>query len=143
MDTGRERPFLDSNVIFSGLGGSGSPPATILDLHADGRLLIVVSRYVLEEVTDALRRKQPALLPSLEALLVTTPPELVADPTLAEIEAAERCINPKDAEILAAAVKSGAGCLVSGNTRHFTPAAAECAGIPILTPAAYLATVVL
>ncbi|MBI2911701.1 MAG: hypothetical protein HYY05_06125 [Chloroflexi bacterium] len=41
--------------------------------------------------------------------------------------------------ILAAAVASGAGCLVSGNTRHFTPQVSGCAGIDIYTPAAYLA----
>jgi len=49
------------------------------------------------------------------------------------------CINAKDAPILAAAIGSGADCVVSGNTRHFTQDAARCAGIAIYTPAAFLA----
>jgi hypothetical protein len=52
----------------------------------------------------------------------------------------EHCINAKDAPILAAAVACGADCIVSGNTRHFNQEAAECAGIAIFTPAAYLKT---
>jgi predicted nucleic acid-binding protein len=76
----------------------------------------------------------------LSAFLRRTPPEIVAEPTLDEVRAAERCINAKDAPILAAALKGGASCIVSGNTRHFTPDVAECAGIAIFAPAAYLAT---
>jgi predicted nucleic acid-binding protein len=48
-------------------------------------------------------------------------------------------INAADAPILAAAVRSSAGCLVSGNTRHFTAEVGRKAGIEILTPTAYIA----
>jgi len=48
-------------------------------------------------------------------------------------------INAADASILAAAVRGGADCLVSGNTRHFTAEVGRKAGIEILTPTAYIA----
>ena len=143
MVDARERPFLDTNVLFSGLVGSGSPPAQILDRHAQGLLLVVVSRQVVNELVGAIKRKTPSSLARVEVFLASASTEVVPDPTPAEVRAVERCINPKDAPILAAAIKSGADCLVSGNTRHFTQDVAECAGITIYTPAAYLLTLIL
>ena len=143
MDERRERPFLDTNVLFSGLAGSGSPPARILEHHAQGRLVIVISRQILDELVGAVQRKKPSLLPQVGVFFANAPPEMCTDPTPAEVRVAERCINPKDAPILAAAIKSGATCLVSGNTRHFTEEAARCAGITNFTPSEYSMTLVL
>jgi putative PIN family toxin of toxin-antitoxin system len=140
MASPEERPFLDTNVLFSGLSGSNLPPAVILDRHIEGEIVIVVSRFVLDELEGVIRRKRPAILGKLATFLADTPPDLVVDPTRVEVLVAERCINAKDAPILAAAIKGGASCIVSGNTRHFTPDVAECAGIAIFAPAAYLAT---
>jgi hypothetical protein len=81
---------------------------------------------------------KPDLLPQLQALLANAPPELCADPTQDEVVAARNLINTADAPILAAAVKSRADCIVSGNTRHFTQRVARRAGIAIYTPAAYV-----
>lgn len=139
MESRRPRPFADSNVVFSGFYGSGAP-AIILDGHNAGLLALVVSRQVLSETSDVMRRKRPGLLVDLESFLRDTPPDLAPEPTPEDVRAVAHCINWTDAPILAAALKSGADCVISGNTRHFTQAAAECAGIPILTPAAYLAT---
>lgn len=143
MASPEERPFLDTNVLFSGLSGSNSPPAVILDRHIEGEIVIVVSRIVLDELEGVIRRKRPAILGKLATFLAETPPDLVADPTRDEVLVAERCINPNDAPILAAAIRSSATCLVSGNTRHFTSDAARCAGISIYTPATYLTTLVM
>lgn len=143
MASNRERPFLDTNVMFSGLSGWNAPPARIVERHAEGDLVIVVSRFALDELERVIRRKRPRTLPVFQAFLRETPPEIADDPSPDEVRAAERCINAKDAPILAAAVKSGASCVVSGNTRHFTQDVAGCAGIAIFTPAAYLATLVL
>ena len=143
MASPEERPFLDTNVLFSGLSGSTSPPAAILDRHIEGEIVIVVSRFVLDELDGVIRRKQPAILGKLATLLADTPPDVVADPTGDEVRAAKRCINAKDAPILAAAIKGDASCVVSGNTRHFNQDVATCAGVAIFTPAAYLATLIL
>lgn len=140
MEQVRPRPFLDTNVLFFGFYRAGSSPATILERHAAGDLLIVVSGQVLEELERTIRRKQPALLPLLDAFLIAAPPEVTMDPPAEVVQDAERSINPTDAPILAAAVVSGADCLISGNTRHFTQVVAGCAGIAIFTPVDYLAS---
>jgi len=139
MVESRPRPFLDANVLFSGIYHNDSVPGVLIDLHADGMISIVVSAVVLDEVSRNFRRKQPSLNPRWQAFLSGTPPEIVSVPSERAIEAAQHCINAKDAPILAAAIASGADCVVSGNTRHFNQQAAECAGIAIFTPAAYLA----
>lgn len=78
------------------------------------------------------------MLPTLETFLKNVPPEFCSDPTLSEVEQAERWISGNDAPILAAALRSQADCIVSGNTRHFTPEVARASGIPIFTPADYV-----
>jgi predicted nucleic acid-binding protein len=138
MERPKPRPFLDTNVLFSGLYGSG-PPATILERHAAGEIAIIISRQVLEELVRTIQLKHPLVLPMLGVFLMTTPPEICDDPSMEQVRTIERCINPTDAPILAAALSSQSDCVVSGNTRHFTPDAARCAGIRILTPAAFLA----
>ena len=132
------RPFLDSNVLFSAFYNPTSDPRELLRRHAQDVLSIVVSSLVLREITRSLRRKQPSRLPELDAFLRNTPPEIVPAPSNDAINAIAHCINEKDAPILAAAVASRADCIVSGNTRHFNQETAECAGIAIFTPAAYL-----
>ena len=139
MEASKPRLFLDTNVLFSGLYGPG-PPATLLERHVEGRLIVVISRQVLEELAGVIRRKQPAVLPRLELFLTSALPEISIDPTLEEVRQAARCINSIDTPILAAALKCRVDRLVSGNTRHFTPEVARCAGIVIVTPAACLAS---
>lgn len=139
MAGSKPRPFLDSNVLFSAFYRPDSAPGTLLRRHAQGQISIVVSAVVLEEASRNVQLKQFARFPRLQAFLRETPPEIAPVPSAAAIQAVEHCINAKDAPILAAAIGSGADCVVSGNTRHFTQAAAECAGIAIFTPVDYLA----
>ena len=98
-----------------------------------------MSRQVLDELVRAIRSKRPTLLPLLHTFLASTPPEVCADPAPHEVARARALINPADAAILAAAIQSGADCLVTGNTRHFTSEVVGQAGIAIFTPAEYVA----
>jgi len=139
MAGSKPRPFLDSNVLFSAFYNPNSVPGELLRRHVQDVLSIVVSSLVLREVSRSLRRRQPSRFPALGAFLRNTPPEIVAAPSAAAIRAVELCINAKDVPILAAAIASRADCVIGGNTRHFNEAAAQCAGIAIFTPAAYLA----
>lgn len=139
MARAKPRTFLDTNVLFSGLYRPDSPPAAILEHHITGRISIVFSQQVLEELVATIREKRPDLLALLQTLLTNAPPEICADPTPAEVRRAAHWINLDDAPILAAALNAGADCLVTGNTRHFTQAVADSAGIPNMTPAGYLA----
>lgn len=134
-----DRPFLDTNVIFSGLYSSRGAPAEILRRHADGQLTMVVSDQVLQELTATIQNKAPHLAPLLQSFLAQVPPEIAADPSPAIVQWAGALIDADDAPILAAAMECQADCLVTGNTRHFTDAVAQAAGILILAPAAYLA----
>jgi len=93
MASARPRPLVDTNVLFSGLYRSGSAAGTILQRHAEGRLSIVISHQVLEELVGAVRAKKPDLLPLLQTFLVNAPPELAADPQPAEVGRMESFIN--------------------------------------------------
>ena len=139
MASNRPRPFLDTNVLFSALYRSSGAAGNILQRHAEGRLIIVISRQVLDELVGTIRTKKPDLLPLLQTFLLNAPPELTADPEPAEVHRMSSFINAADAPILAAAVQSDADCLVTGNTRHFTPEVAKRANISIVSPSAYLA----
>ena len=140
MAATKPRPFLDTNVLFSGLYSRAGPPAAILNLHAAGRLTAVVSQQVLDELVRAINSKQPRLIPLLHTFLAETPPEVCADPAPHIVARVRPFINAADAPILAAAMQSDADCLVTGNTRHFTAEVAERAGIDILTPTDYMRT---
>lgn len=136
----KPRLFLDTNVFFSGLYRADSPPATILEHHIKGKINIIVSRQVLEELVTTIRTKKPDLLPRLQTLLINAPPEICTDPTPKEVQQVKRWINPADAPILAAAIKTRADCLVTGNTRHFTEQVAKTAKVVIFTPFQFLAS---
>ncbi len=98
---------------------------------------MVICEWVFGELVRAFRNKAPQLIPRLDAWIALRPPEVMPDPTPAELQRTLSLINPADAVILAAALLSGADCLVTGNTRDFTPAVAA-AGLRILTPAEYV-----
>src|SRR6266540_2288592 len=57
----KPRPFVDTNVLYSGLYSSRGAPAELLKRHADGKLTIVISRQVLEELVRTVRNKAPQL----------------------------------------------------------------------------------
>lgn len=139
MATAPKRPFIDTNILFSGFYNPSNPPGRLLTAHAEGRITIVLSSQILEELVRTIRAKKPDLLPALQRFLTAVPPELCADPTVDAVRQARTWINANDAPILAAAMASGADCLVTGNTRHFTPEVARRARIRIVSAADYVA----
>ena len=100
----------------------------------------MVSHQVLEELVVTIREKLPQVLPALERLLTGVPPEVVADPPVAESDRARGVINAADAPILAAAMVARPDVLVTGNTRHFldNPEVARVSGLRIMTPARFV-----
>ncbi len=135
----KPRVFLDSNVIFSGLYSSDGAPGIILEHFIEGRIRVVVSQQVLEEVIRAVKEKLPEALPSLRTLLLNTPPEVVADPNLPDIERWTKKLHLGDAAILAAVISSQPDYFITGD-RHFfdDQEIAETAGLKIVTPAEFL-----
>jgi putative PIN family toxin of toxin-antitoxin system len=131
------RVFFDTNVIFSGMYAQSGPPARLLHAYAEGRLIMVLSSQVLEELVRTIRIKLPHALPGLYLLLASNPPEIFADPDEDDVARWTQVIHPADAPILAAAAAARVDYLVTGNTTHFVDnrAVAGQSGLRIVTPA--------
>ena len=135
----KPRVFLDSNVIFSGLYSPQGAPGIIIERFVKGSISVVVSQQVLEEVIRTVKEKLPKVLPVLRKLLVNTPPEVIADPKLPDIESWTKKLQLGDAAILAAAVAAQPDYFVTGD-RHFigNQGIADEVGLHIVTPAQLL-----
>lgn len=133
------RLFLDSNVIFSGLYSSDGPAGIILDRFIDGRLAVVISQQVLEEIVRTIKKKLPVVLPELSDLLESVYLEIIKDPTAEEIIKWTQLIHPEDAAILAAAINARIDYLVTGD-KHFlgNPDINERSGLLIVSPRQFL-----
>ena len=135
----RLRVFLDSNVIFSGMYSSDGAPGIILEHFVEGRLRVVVSQQVLEEVVRTIKEKLPEALPALMRLLVSTPPEITENPIPEEAAHWAEVIHIEDAGILAAAVAAQPNYLITGDKHFFeNPVIVEKSGLHIVTPAQFL-----
>jgi uncharacterized protein len=130
------RVFLDTNVIFSGLYSSRGAPAAVLEYFSTGRIRVIVSQQVLEELIRTFKAKLPEGLPALKRLLLNAAPEVCAGPSAGAISRWAEVLQPGDAAILAAAVAAEADYLVTGDN-HFleNPGIMRDAGIKIITPA--------
>jgi predicted nucleic acid-binding protein len=135
----RLRPFVDTSAWLDALRIEAGPAAAVLEQHARGEVVIVVSRQVLEEVITVLRAIRPELLPCLQIYLTSSTPEVCPDPDISEVRRMIACIGHHHAPILAAAIQSRADCLVTTNPVHLAPEVARCARFPILAPSTRLA----
>jgi putative PIN family toxin of toxin-antitoxin system len=133
------RVFLDTNVIFSGLYSSRGAPAAILERFIEGRISVVISQQVLEELVRTIKEKLPEGLPALRKLLTGGPPEIQADPSSEQIEKLTGKLQFADAAILAAAINARVDYFITGDSHFLENAdiAKEC-GLKIVTPAQFL-----
>lgn len=130
------RAVLDSNVIVSGLGWSAAPARIVEAVLAD-ELVLVTSSPLLAELRRVLAYpKLTKAIPDglrladlLETLSVVVEPVDV----FAVVE------DESDNRILEAAVAASVDCIVSGDEHLLTLGIFQ--GIPILTPAEFLSTV--
>lgn len=131
--------FLDTNVIFSGLYSAKGPAGIILEYFIDGKLNVVISQQVLEEVISNIKLKLPKALPVFQNLLINTPPAIVKNPSFKEIVEWSMVINSEDAGILASAVAVQPDFLVTGDKHFFQSVRiAEKSGLQIVTPSQFL-----
>ncbi|RJO62919.1 MAG: putative toxin-antitoxin system toxin component, PIN family [Dehalococcoidia bacterium] len=134
------RVFLDTNVIFSGLYSHGGAPGVIIEAFVKGEIKAVISQQVLEELVRTVKEKLPVVIPVLKAMLVNSPPEIVPDPSAAEIKTWASLLEAGDAAILAAVISSRADYFVTGDNHFFENRdVIKKAGISILTPAQFIA----
>ena len=139
MPKRKPRVFLDSNVIFSGLYSPRGSPALILEHFVAGDISVVVSQQVLEEVVRTIKEKLPDALPVLRRLLISTPPEVTADPQLEAIKRRKWKLSTADAAVLEAAITTRPDYFITGDN-HFLddPHLAEGTDLHIVTPAGFL-----
>ena len=130
------RVFLDTNVVFSGLYSSHGAPAAILEHFINGRISVVISQQVLEEVIRTIKEKLPEALPALKRFLVNVPPEVVAGSSPEAMQHWVKKFHPADAAILAAAIAAKPDYFVTGDN-HFlgNNMLIEKSGLNIVTPA--------
>jgi putative PIN family toxin of toxin-antitoxin system len=130
------RVVLDTNVLFSAIGfPKGSPPSKILDLIRGGKLDVVLSPFILDELeknleenldwdVDALARLRRKL--KLLCGMVSPKPHL-------------HVVKRKDSDnrILECALEARASVLITGDLRDLRPLG-HFQGIEILTPREFL-----
>ena len=133
------RVFLDSTIIVAALYSAEGPAGTILEHFVDGKLMVIISQQVLEEVIQTINENLPEALPIFRRLLVSFPPEVVKNPSPADIANWAQIIHPEAAAILAAAVAAQPDYFISEDKGFFeNPEIAQKSGIHILTPAHFL-----
>ncbi len=118
----KPRVFVDSDVLFAGAASASEHGASLVVLRMAEITLIdaVVSEQVIVEVERNLAGYLPAALPTFRQL-ISRCLRIVPGPTDAELELCRDLADPKDAPILAAAVREACPWLVTFNLRHFQP----------------------
>jgi putative PIN family toxin of toxin-antitoxin system len=124
-------------VLVSAFIAAG-PPSRIVEEAIDGRLELVLSEPVIEELGRILVKKlafDSERWREIDVLLTDLAAESASVPE-GPIESVTR--DPDDDLILACAVQAGVKALVSGDRNHLLPLGAH-RGVRILTPQALLA----
>ena len=131
------RVVLDTNILVSFALSPVGRSARILEAWGAGAFDVVTSRSITDEYRAALgydrvRRRAGLSEAQIETILK---PFLLAQVEPADIPPV--CRDPKDDQFLAAAIGGGADYIVSADEDLLTLSTYR--GIPILTPAAFLA----
>ncbi len=129
------RAVLDTNVLISGLC-FGGPPGRILRLAVQGKVDLVTSPSLIEELSGVMSlkfpRRQSAVMGTLGELALLW--EIVPSRLLPKLSVV--AADPSDDRVLECAMAGRADCVVSGD-KHLL-GLAEFRGIPILAPARFL-----
>jgi putative PIN family toxin of toxin-antitoxin system len=128
------RLVVDTNVLVSALLNPRGTPGRILDLVFSHAVVVLFDDRMLAEYRDVLTRPKLRIAPLEAAFLldfIETEGVLVSAPPLS-LDLAD----PEDLPFVEVAAGAVADALVTGNTRHFAPAAAVI-GLPILSPAEF------
>lgn len=131
------RAVLDPGVLISALITPSGTPAKLLAASRGGSFELIISRLVLEELENVLRREKFRRYVDLD--IVDQYVELLRRDAEMAVDPAEpppiRCSDPDD-DYLIALAHSHSAALVSGD-RHLLDLTGE---IPVFTPSEFLAT---
>jgi len=138
---GKLRLFLDASVFIAAAGSPQGGSSAVLELCRRGRFYALCTRLVLLEAEKNISRKmgREALL-RFYRTLAELKPILEPPPAAEEIAACEPLVGEKDANVLAAALKSGADILLTLDRKHFMTGKVSEAGLKlrIATPGDFL-----
>ena len=130
--------FVDSSVLFSACYSSTGASREIIRQGILGKIKLVISRHIIEEVERNLEIDAPDVMPIFEEFLSTVSFKVV-HPTKNEVKKASEYVDLKDAPILAAARKAKVDYLVSLDTKHLVkPEVAKRADLNIVLPGEFL-----
>lgn len=130
------RAFVDTSVLFSGLHSATGSARDLLAAAARAEIVLVVSSYVLGEVSRNLAEKS-ALGSARLSVVIATGDLLIIDPDPDAIARVTRLVDFKDAPIIAAAIVAKAPIVTTYDQRHLLSRAEEIMaafGVEILTP---------
>ena len=129
------RVFLDTSVLFAATLSSTGASREIISLGLAGRLTLVLSDYVIEELRGALKRKAPESVSAVDDFLQALEFENVR-PSKREVLSVAEYTELKDAPVVAAAVKARVDYLVSLDRRHLVdrPEVEDGSGLRIVLP---------
>lgn len=129
------RVFVDASVLFAAAYSATGASREIIQYAIRGKIGLVISQLVLEEVRRNLQDKAPGVLADLDQLRESVEFELVR-PTKDEVEAAMQYCDAKDAAIVGAAKAAHVDYLVSLDRRHLVGVAevSTGSGLKIVLP---------
>jgi uncharacterized protein len=127
------RVVLDTNVLVSGLAYPGSVPGRIVSVWRQGGLDVVLSRYILDEMSRVLPRLTRVQLGSDEIRDLVDSFLFLADIVEPDRGRDENLRDPADQQILGTLLASKADYLITGDKDLL--ALAE--KYPIVTPAVF------
>jgi len=113
----RLKVVVDTNVVVSAHLSDQGYPSFVIDLCLSSRLQWFVSRAILEEYAEVLRRRRFRI----DRKLVDASLRLIREraKTVKPRRVLTVCSDPDDNKFLECAMEIGADFLVTGNKRHF------------------------
>jgi len=134
--------FFDASVLVAGAYSPGSGSALVLRTCIVAGFRAQITSAVIMECARTLEDFAPASMDRFHNLLTDIDWMLLSVPAEETLKGYERCVHPKDAHVLAAAVEGGAEFLLTLDRRHLLAAcpAVEEAELPIiiLTPGDFI-----
>ena len=130
------RVFVDTSVFFAAFYSTTGAAHDLLQLAVRGKVELVLSSTVLEEVARNLQAKAPQRSVLFEVLMRTLEPEIAPDPSRDELLAVAEYVALKDAPIVAAALAADVDYLVTYDRKHLLDPeeVSEKSGLRIVTP---------
>lgn len=131
------RLFIDADVLFAGSASSSGHGASLLILRLAELTLIqaLTSEQVIGEVSRNLQRKVPAAVPLFHQLVAQCM-LVVDDPDRTWLQKVAGLADPKDAPLLAVALREECPWLVTFNLRDYQPGHPD---VKVLRPGAFVA----